>query len=303
MRIVIMGSGGTGAYYGAKLVQAGHTVTFVARGAHLQAMQTEGLRIQGTENFHLPHVTAVSSLEGHAPADVVIFATKAYDTDGAAHTIKPVIGPDTTVLPIQNGVDSYDRIGSIVGHEHVIGGLCRISAEIASPGVIALHSSFTQITLGEMDRRPSVRTEALAKALNDAGIPTDVSTDIQADMWRKFAFITAFSGVTGATRSTIGPIRAVPETFAIYRRIAEEVVAVGKAEGVDLGAEFVDMLVVQAQGLPAGMKASLLVDLERGKRTEVETLQGTVVALGRKHGVPTPVTETIYGLIKLHQPQ
>lgn len=303
MRIVIMGSGGTGAYYGAKLAQAGHSVTFVARGAHLQAMQTQGLGIQGVENFHLPQVTAVSSLEGQDPADFILFATKAYDTEGAAHTIKPVVGPNTTVLPIQNGVESYQRIGAIVGHKHVIAGLCRISAEIAGPGVIALHSPFCQINLGEMDRRPSARTEALAKALNEAGVPTEVSADIQADLWRKFAFITAFSGVTGATRSTIGPIRECAETFAIYRRIAEEVVAVGKAEGVDLGAEFVDMLVMQAQGLPPGMKASLLVDLEHNKRTEVETLQGTVVALGRKHSVPTPVTETIYGLIKLHQPK
>lgn len=302
MRIVIMGSGGTGAFYGARLARAGYDVTFIARGAHLQAMQTRGLKITGEEEFSLPGVQAVAEPSGLSPADVILFAVKAYDTEDAAELIRPVVGPDTMIVPIQNGVDSFDRIGAVHGHDRMVGGLCRISAEIAAPGVIQLNSTFKEIVFGEMDGSPSRRTATFAGALERAGIPHLLSRDIRADLWKKYTFITAFSGITGATRSPIGAVRECPETFDLYRRIADEVVAVARAEGVELSQKFPDSLVAQARGMAAGLKASLLVDLERGRRTEVETLQGHVVSLGKKHGVPTPVTEVIYALLKLHRP-
>ncbi len=303
LRILIMGSGGTGAYYGGKLALAGHDVTFVARGAHLEALQTRGLAVTGIDEFHVPKVRATQDPAGMEPFDLVVVAVKAYDTEDAAALIRPVVGPETAVLPIQNGVDTHLRIGAVVGQDRVLGGLCRISAEIEAPGVIRRNSAFSEIIFGELDGSLSPRTAAIATALDGAGITTRVSTDIRVDIWRKFAFITAMSGVTGATRLPIGPIRDVPETIDLYRQIAREVVAVAHAEGVAIEDDLPETLMTQAQRLAPGLKASLLVDLERGRRTEVETLQGTVVRLGRTHGVPTPVTAVIYALIKLHQPR
>lgn len=303
MRIAIMGSGATGSFFGAKLAKAGQDVTFIARGAHLQALQTEGLKVIGQEEFHLPKVPATNDPSAVGPVDVVLFCVKAYDTDEAVQLMRPMVGPNTMVLPIQNGVDNTDRVAAVVGKEKVIGGLCVISVDLPAPGTVRIHSPFKDIVFGEIDGSPSARTAAFSAALEKAEIPHTISKDIRVDIWQKFTFITAMSGITGATRSPIGPIRECPETFALYGRIAAEVIAVGQAEGVNIASSYADELVARAQGLAAGMKASLLVDLERGRRTEVETLQGVVVRLGKKHGVPTPVTDVIYALIKMHQPR
>ena len=303
MRIAIMGSGATGSFYGAKLVRAGFDVTFVARGAHLQALQTQGLRVIGQEEFHLPSVKATNDPATVGPVDVVIFAVKAYDTDEAARLILPMVGPGTMVAPIQNGVDSCERIGAVVGKEKLVGGLCRISVDIPEPGTVRLNSTFKDMIFGEMDGSASQRLADFSAALTRAEIPHKLTDDMQKEIWLKFIFITAMSGITGATRSALGPIRECSETFALYGNIAAEVVAVGRAEGVNLDPNIPNVLMEQARSLGGGLKASLLVDLEKGRRTEVETLQGTVVRLGQKHGVPTPVTAVIYALIKMHQPK
>lgn len=303
MRIVIMGTGGTGGYYGAALARSGHDVTFVARGAHLEAIRSSGIRVIGQEEFQVHPVRAVSDLQGHPPADVILFAVKTYDTDSAAELIRPVVGPASMILPIQNGVESLERLDHLLGPGRTAGGLCRISVEIATPGVIKLNSTFREVILGEPDGQESGRTAAFAEALRAAGVPCKVTPHIQSEIWQKFAFITALSGVTGATRQPIGPIRACPESFALFRDVVTEVVQVGTAAGVALSADLPDALVRFAEGLPKGMKASLLVDLERGKRTEVESLQGALSRLGRRYGVPTPTTDVLYALIKLHQPE
>ncbi|HWI60990.1 MAG TPA: ketopantoate reductase family protein [Symbiobacteriaceae bacterium] len=303
MRIAIMGSGATGSYYGAKLIQAGHDVTFIARGAHLAALQTEGLKVIGGEEFHLPKVSATNDPATVGPVDAIIFAVKAYDTEEAARLILPMVGPQTMVVPIQNGVDSCQRIGAIVGQEHMVGGLCRISVDIPTPGTVRLNSPFREIVIGELNGQPSDRTAAFSAALTQADIPHTVSSDIVVDIWKKFVFITAMAGITGATRSALGPIRECPETFELYRKLAAEVVTVGRAEGVNLPVGLPDVLFEQAKGMAPGLKASLLVDLEKGKRLEVETLQGAVCRLGVKHGVPTPNMDVIYALIKMHQPK
>lgn len=303
MRIAIMGAGATGTYYGARLARAGYDVTFIARGAHLQALQTQGLSVIGQEEFHLSRVKATNDPASVGPVDVVIFAVKAYDTADAVALAKPMVGPETMVLPIQNGVDSFEQIGSVVGYERVVGGLCRISVDIPTPGTVRLNSPFKEIMLGEMDGSPSARTAAFASALERAEIPHRLSSDIKLEIWKKFVFITALSGITGATRSAIGPIRETLETYELYGKIAAEVVAVGRAEGVNLDPGMPEELMNQGRTFAAGLKASLLVDLEKNKRTEVEILQGTVVRLGRKHGVPTPVTAVIHALIKMHQPR
>lgn len=303
MRIAIMGSGATGSFFGAKLVQAGYDVTFIARGAHLKALQTEGLKVVGGEEFHLPRISATNDPSTVGPVDLIIFAVKAYDTDEAVQLIRPMVGPQTMVMPIQNGVGNSDRIGAVIGMEHMIGGLCRISVDIPVPGTVRLNSPFKEIVFGELDGHPSARTAALAAVLERAGIVHKLSGEIVVDLWKKFVFITAMSGITGATRSAIGPIRECPETFELYRKLAAEVVAVGRAEGVNLPVELADQLFDQAKGFAAGLKASLLVDLEKGRRLEVETLQGTVCRLGRKHGLPTPNMDVIYAIIKMNQPK
>jgi 2-dehydropantoate 2-reductase len=302
MRIAIMGAGATGTYYGAKLVKAGYDVTFIARGAHLKALQTQGLTVVGQEEFHIGGIQATNDPSTVGPVDVLLFCTKAYDTDEAVRLALPMVGPGTMVLPLQNGVDSYERIGAVVGREHVAGGLCRVSVDIPQPGTVRLSSPFKEIIFGEMDGSPSARTAAFANVLERAEIPHKLSNNIRLDIWQKFVFITAMSGITGATRSAIGPIRECPETFDLYRQLAAEAVAVGRALGVSLSPTFADDLVAQARTFAAGLKASLLVDLEKGKRLEVETLQGTVVRLGQQYEVPTPVTRVIYALLKMHQP-
>lgn len=302
MRIVIMGTGGTGGYYGAALARAGHDVTFVARGAHLEAIQSGGIRVTGQEEFQVNPVRAVAGLQGHPPADVILFAVKTYDTDAAAELIRPVVGPGSMVLPIQNGVESLDRLDQLLGPGRTVGGLCRISAEIAAPGVIQLNSTFKEVIVGEPDGRESGRTGAFAEALRAAGVPCKVTPNIQSEIWHKFAFITALSGVTGASRQPIGPIQACPEAFALFGEVVTEAFRVATAAGISLPPDLPDALVRFAAGLPKGMKASLLVDLERGKRTEVESLQGALSRLGRRYGVPTPTTDVLYALIKLHQP-
>lgn len=303
MRIAIMGAGATGTYYGAKLVRAGYDVTFIARGAHLKALQADGLRVVGEEEFHLARVQATNDTVAVGPMDVVLFCVKAYDTEEAARLMLPMVTPSTMVLPIQNGVDSVQRLAPFVGQEQVVGGLCRVSVDIPQPGTVRLNSPFKEIVLGELDGQPSARTAAFAAALERAEIPHRLSGDIRAELWKKFIFITALSGITGATRSAIGPIRECPETYELYGKIAAEALAVGKAEGVNLPDSIPEEMMKQGRTFAAGLKASLLVDLERNRRTEVETLQGTVVRLGRKHGIPTPVTEVIYALIKMHQPR
>ncbi|HYF93662.1 MAG TPA: ketopantoate reductase family protein [Symbiobacteriaceae bacterium] len=303
MRIAIMGSGATGSFYGAKLIRAGYDVTFIARGAHLQALQAEGLKVIGQEEFHLPRVSATSDPSAVGPVDVIIFAVKAYDTDAAAQAIRPMVGPGTMVLPIQNGVDSSDRIGAAVGMDHMVGGLCRISVDIPAPGTVRLNSPFKEIVFGELSGEPSARTTAFDTVLERAGIPHKLTNEIKVEIWKKYVFITAMAGITGATRSALGPIRECPETFELYRKLAAEVVAVGRAEGVNLPVALADELYEQAKGLGAGLKASLLVDLEKGRRLEVETLQGTVCRLGRKLGAATPVMDVIYALLKMHQPK
>lgn len=302
MRIAIMGSGAIGSYYGAKLAKAGYDVTFIARGDHRVAMRDGGLRVEGQEEFHLNTVRVTPDPQEVGPVDLVLFCVKAYDIDAAAMLAHPLVGPQTTVLPLQNGIDSQERIGAVVGKGAVIGGLCRISVAISAPGTVRIVSPFKEIIFGEIDGAPSARTAAIAAVLEKAEIPYRISSEIQVEVWKKFIFITAFSAVTGAAHRPIGPIRESAETLALYTAIAAEAVAVGQAEGVALSDEIPAEITKQARSVAAGMKASLLVDLERGRRTEVETLQGAVVRLGRKHGIATPVTDVIYALLKVQNP-
>ncbi len=298
LSIVVMGTGGVGGYFGARLARAGDAVTFVARGAHLEAIQRRGLTIRSTvEGEYTVRAEAVASLAGRPPADVVLFCVKAFDTDTAAAVIRPVVGPHTAVVSLQNGVDNEARIDAILGPGHAVGGAAYVFAVIESPGVVA-HRFAGRIVFGEMDGRVSERCQRLQAAFARAGVPAEVSPDIQRVLWEKYLFISAQAGVTALTRCPTGVIRAVPETWRLYRTLLEELAAVARAAGVRLAPDVVESIVKQAAGLAADTTSSLASDLARGRRLELEALHGHAARLGERLGVPTPAIATVYAALK-----
>ena len=220
MRIVVMGSGGTGGFFGAKLARAGEDVTFVARGAHLAALRADGVRVRSAiEGEWTVRAPAVERLDGLPPADVVLFCVKSFDTEEAAALIRPVVGPDTGVLSIQNGVDNEEKLGRVLGAGHVLGGAVRVFATIEAPGVIR-HVFGGHLAFGEMDGRETERARALLAACQKASIPVELVGDATRTLWDKYVFLIAHAGMTALTRCSAGVLRAIPEVREMYRRIA-----------------------------------------------------------------------------------
>lgn len=300
MRIAIMAAGAVGGYFGARLAAAGHDVTFMARGAHLTAIRANGLTIQSTlGDLHLKNAKATDDPASIGPVDIVLFAVKLWDTETAAALARPLIGPQTRVITLQNGIDSVERIAPILGADHVVGGIAYIGSVVAGPGVISHTSPFAQMRCGRIDGRPDAPLAAFAEAATAAGIDIAVSDTINRDRWQKFVFLVALSGATGATRHPLGPILADADTRALFVDLMREVVAVGEAKGVQLGPDFVAGRLAFAEQSPPGFKASLLHDLERGNRLELDWLAGKVVTLGRELGVPTAANAAVYTVLKL----
>ncbi len=300
MRIAVMGSGGIGGYFGGRLAHAGEDVTCIARGAHLEAIQKNGLQVNSVAgDFHVwPKATHDPAAVG--PVELILFCVKAYDTEAAASQIRPMVGPQTTVLCLLNGVDNEDKLGAILGEDHVLAGVVHILSTISAPGVISQTAGPRTLKLGEKNGRITARAERILGILKAAGIQAELSTQIQVDLWEKFVFICAQGGVTALGRLTVGEILACPETTAFYRGVMEEVAAVGRAEGVPLPADTVDRALAFARGLQPGMRSSLAYDLSQGNRLEVESLAGSVVRCGRELGVPTPFSFAIYACLKPH---
>jgi 2-dehydropantoate 2-reductase len=299
MRVTVMGSGGTGGYFGGLLARAGEDVTFVARGAHLDAIRAKGLSVRSrlVGDFTVPARATDDPSEGGL-ADLVLFCVKAYDTESAAARLRPALGPDTVILPVQNGIDSAERIGRVVGPGHVIGGTAGVSSVVEAPGVIDHRAGPDEIRLGELDGQPSARTERIADALRRAGIKAELRLDMRAALWEKFVRICGLSGLTALTRLPLGAVFACPETRTLLRQTMDETAAVGRAEGVTLPDGFVaDALRFFERAAPA-VRGSLYYDLAAGRRLEVETLNGTVVRLGQEHGVPTPANFAVYAALK-----
>lgn len=302
MRIAVMAAGAVGGYFGGRMAAAGHDVSFIARGAQLDALRKNGLTIESTlGDLRLNAVKATSNPHEAGPVDVVLFAVKLWDTEAAAEAARPLVGPQTRVITLQNGVDSVERIAPILGEDHVAGGSAYIASVVAAPGVIKHTSPFAKMVCGRIDGRPDAQLAAFASAAQRAGIDIVVSDNIDRDRWQKFVFLVALSGATGATRMPLGPILADPDTRALFRGLMEEVIAVGRAKGVALTPGFVEDRMTFADAAPPGMKASLLHDLERGNRLEVDWLAGKVAALGRELGVSTPVNAAVYAALKLHR--
>ncbi|MEJ1161511.1 2-dehydropantoate 2-reductase [Prosthecomicrobium sp. N25] len=300
MRIAVMGTGGVGGYFGGKLAAAGFDVGFVARGAHGAALAAEGLTIEsGVTPIERMPIRVVSDPAELGPVDLVLFAVKLWDTEGAVEQLKPVLTADTVVISFQNGVDAGDRIAAMIGAGHVAGGVCHIGASIARPGVIRHLGTLARLTVGAFDGAVDPRLEAFSAACTRAGIDHALTGDIRRAIWEKFVFLSAMSGVTALTRRPIGDIRADPDLRAFFHDAVRETVAVARARGIGIPAEQADKVMGFADALPAGMKASMLHDLERGARLELPWLSGAVVRMGAEAGVPTPVHRAIWCALKL----
>jgi 2-dehydropantoate 2-reductase len=300
MRIVMLGAGGVGGYFGAKLARAGDDVTFLARGRHLAAIQEHGLRIRSSlEGEWTVKAPVVDDLTGLPPADVVFLSVKANDTESVLERARPAVGPETAVVSLQNGVQSVDIIERVLGAGHAVGGAAYIFAAIEEPGVVA-HRLLGRIAFGELDGRRTPRAERLLAALGAAGIPAELAPDIRRVMWEKYLLICAQAGMSALARVPAGVLRAHEPTWAMYRALVEEVAAVGRAEGVALGADAVDSVMKAAESLAATAFSSLHHDLVGGKPLELEALHGHLVRLGRRHGVPTPMAFAVYAALLPH---
>ena len=295
-----MGSGGVGGYFGSKLLRAGVEVTMVARGPHLEAIRRVGLTIRSAvEGESAVRPAAVERLEGVARADAVLFCVKSFDTDDAAARLWSILGPDTPVLSLQNGVDNEDKIDAALGSGRAMGGVAQVFATIEAPGVVK-HQAAGRIIFGELDGRTSDRAERLRDAFVRAEIPTELSKDVRRALWEKYILICAVAGTTAVTRETVGVVRETPPTWRLFRTIVEEVTALGRASDVDLPGDVVDQTVKFAEAIAPGNRASLAQDLLQGKRLELEALHGHAARLGERLGVPTPAVFAVYAALLPH---
>ena len=302
MKILVMGSGGVGGFYGGRLAHAGCDVTFVARGAHLAAMRENGLLIENEAqgNIYVPRVNVTDDPASAGRADFVIIGVKLWDTEAAARAVKPAVGPDTGVLSLQNGVIKDDIIRRVVGPDNLMGGVAYVGTSIARPGVIRQVGTLQRLLFGEYDGRRSARAEKFLDALLKAGVQAELSTDIRRTLWEKYVFLVGLSGSTAAMRLPIGPIRENPQTRAFLLDLMKETVAVGRAHGVDLPADYAEQRLQFADSVAYDMTSSLHHDLGRGNPLEVEWLSGGVVQLGKEVAVPTPMNRAVWDVLALH---
>jgi 2-dehydropantoate 2-reductase len=304
MRVLVMGAGGVGGYYGSRLLDRGHPVTLVARGAHLEAIRTRGLEVRSAGSHAGPRpVHAVADPgEAVAGADLVLFTVKGYDTEAAARALVPALGAGTVVLTLQNGVEAAERVGAVVGLERVLAGSTVVEAAIVAPGVVEQRGPTPRIVLGEPSGAPTLRVEAVAALFRDAGVETVVTADARRALWEKFVRLAPGATLTSACQAPIGVLRQVPETAALYRALVAEAAAVGRAAGVALPADAVDAALAFIWALPPAMTTSMQRDFERGRPVELEELTGTVVRLGARLGVPVPAFAVLYAILKARAP-
>jgi 2-dehydropantoate 2-reductase len=300
MRIAIMGSGGLGGYFGARLCDGGADVHFIARGRHLEAMRSAGLRVEGPDPIHIARVNATDDPGEVGVVDFVMLCVKLWDTEAALQQIRPMIGAGTTIISFQNGVLKDQYLRAAFDASRIMGGVGYIAATIDRPGVIRQTGPMQRLLFGEFDGARSPRGQALLAACLAGGINAELSKNILREIWQKFVFLAALSGTTTTIRKTIGPIRENPQTRAFLLDVMREVVAVGRAHGVDLAEDYADMRLQLADEVPYDMTSSMHHDLERGNPLEVRWLAGGVVELGQKASVPTPLNRAIADILALH---
>jgi len=295
MKIAIMGTGGVGGYYGGLLAQHGNDVTFIARGAHLKVIQENGLQVKSVHgDFLVNPAQATDKPSEIGPVDLVIFCTKAYALEEAAHQTKPLVGPDTAVLPLLNGIDAAERIGAVVGMEHMLGGTTQISSALEEPGVVKQVSQFRRIVFGELDGAISERVTTIETALKETGVTVEASTNIHKALWTKLVFISAASGLGSLTRLPMGEYRSIPETRAMITSLMQEVKAVARAQGVELDEDVVQKSLDFIDNAAPTIRASMQLDVAAGRRSELDAMIGVIGQKGRASGVPTPVADMIY---------
>jgi len=295
----IMGSGGMGGYIGARLSQAGYRVSFIARGAHLEAMQNNGLTIEGPdETFVIDPIRATGDPKDIGPVDFVIFCVKLWDTEAAGDQCRDLIGPDTAVLSMQNGVDAEPILSGILGSQHVMGATSEIGANIIEPGFVRRFTPFAIIRFGEFDQLRSPRSIQFSEAITTAGLGAEHVDSISLIIWDKFLWLVGASALNCITRQPFGPVREDPDTRALLRQIMEEVMSVANAKGIPLTNENIETRLDYIDSLPGQAKVSMALDLERGNRLELPWLSGAVVRMGQELSVPTPVNQVICAALK-----
>jgi 2-dehydropantoate 2-reductase len=302
MRFAILGSGAVGGYFGAKLAKAGQDVTFIARGAHLEAIRNKGLEVRSAKlGDFIVRAAAESDTTRIGPVDVAIVSVKAYDNATALPMLKPLIGPGTVVLTLQNGVDSVDECAAIAGADHVLGGTTYVATALEGPGLIVQTGVHRSIIFGEVfgdTSRISARVQKISDVLASADVHTTPVADARVPIWDKFVYLVAFSGFTGGSRLPIGYGWKYPHFQEMFYACSREIAAIAKAEGVTISPNRFETLQEYMANLPPTTRSSLLIDLEQGKRIEVEALQGAAVRRAAKHGVPVPIVSTLYALLK-----
>jgi 2-dehydropantoate 2-reductase len=302
LKFAILGSGAVGGYYGARLARAGHDVTLIARGAHLQAIRERGLEIRSPAlGSFTVRAAAEEDTSRVGPVDVVVVAVKAYDNPTALPLIAPMLGPDTSILTLQNGVDSVSELAALYGQTAVIGGTTYVATSIAAPGVIEQNGTHRRIVLGEVFGEPpriSDRVTAIQEAMVASDIQAEAVDDARVPIWEKFIMLVSMAGFTGAARQPIGPLWADPHVRAQFLEGCREIERVARAEGIAVAPDIIERIEQYVPGIPASMRSSLLIDLSQGKRIEVEALHGAVVRRARRAGVPVPVMSTLYAVLK-----
>ncbi|PWB71653.1 MAG: 2-dehydropantoate 2-reductase [Anaerolineales bacterium] len=295
MKIVVMGTGGVGGYYGGLLAQQKNDVTFIARGAHLEAIRKNGLQVKSIfGDFAVVPAKATDNPADAGHADLILFCTKTYDTDKAAEAVKSAVGPETAVLSLQNGVDAVERIGKAVGMEHVIGGATWLSSAVEAPGVIKQVSQFRRIVFGELDGSRSERIQSIHEVLKNTGVTVEVTEDILKILWTKFVFISAASSFGSLTRLPMGDYRSIPETREMITGLMREVEAVARAQEIALDEDVVQKSLDFMDNAAPHIKASMQLDVEGGRRTELESMVGVIGRKGREWNVSTPIADFIY---------
>lgn len=298
MRIAFIGAGGVGGYFGGKLAQAGVDVTFIVRGATLAALRADGLRVDSIGgDFVVNPVQATDDPSTVGPVDAVFVAVKAWQIAEAVANIGPLLGPDTVVVPLENGVEAPEQLAELVGDQHAVAGLCGIVSFIVAPGHIRHAGAEPFIMFGERDNRRSERLERLRETLVAAGVNATIPPDIQHSLWTKLLFIVPTSGIGAVTRATIGVWRDMPGTRAMAEAVLREIVAVATAGGVTMEPDAVDVTMARIDGMPLDATTSMHRDLVQGRPSELDAQLGAVVRLGAQRAVPTPVTGMLYACL------
>ena len=302
MKIMIMGTGGVGGFFGAKLANAGHEVYFIARGKHLAAIKSQGLKIiSETGNLLLNPVSISDNPSDFNLPDIILLCVKTYDIESACKTIEPIMEQNTGVIPFLNGIGHIEIMQNILGKDNVLGGVAAISALIKEPGIIIHNSKMQMLKFGELNNNISSRVKELHKACEDSGINSIIPDDIYSDMWQKAVLMCSLAGVNCLTRLPLGPCRTNTATRRLLEDISNEVISIAKAVGVMLPENQLELTMKQLDSLPEGMKASTLPALENGQKLEVAALHGSIVNLGIKNNINTPMNRAVYASLSPHE--